>query len=114
MNEFARRILVCLALWLALVLCAAGLWHRPLLLAAIYLVASVFLLSLWRSRHERLVYLGGFVLGPAGEMVAISSGAWSYADPLWLVPAWLPPAWGLAAMILMRLATSGRGLSDGS
>lgn len=52
------------------------------------------------------MYAFGFVLGPAGELVAVARGAWTYAEAPLLVPLWLPPAWGLAALILFRLATS--------
>ncbi|MFQ5528113.1 MAG: hypothetical protein ACE5GX_17885 [Thermoanaerobaculia bacterium] len=104
LSSRARSILTCVSLWAAMVVCAGVLWHRPLVLAAIYATASVTLLAHWKQPGDWLMYACGFVLGPGGEIVAIYGGAWRYAETVWLIPAWLPPAWGMAALILLRLA----------
>ena len=41
-------------------------------------------------------------MGAVGESVCIYFGAWSYANPTYLIPLWLPILWGLAALIIRR------------
>jgi hypothetical protein len=48
------------------------------------------MLRKWHSRSDLMFYVVAFVLGPLGEIVAVSSGAWEYARPSYLIPMWLP------------------------
>lgn len=81
------------------------LWQHPLWL---FLSLSVLLIgSLMVSRSKQIVVLAilGAVLGPMAEIVAVHSGAWSYAlaDVLG-VPFWLFPLWGLAGVYIAQMA----------
>jgi hypothetical protein len=70
---------------------AGLLWHTPGLLSLCYLAISVGMLKKWHERSDLLFYAVAFVLGPAGEMVAIYFGAWHYAKPLYLKQLLLSP-----------------------
>jgi putative membrane protein len=89
-----------------------GLWPQPWTLLLGLLGVSAWMLQRWSQRSDRLFYFAGFVLGPLVELLAVSSGAWTYAKPLWVVPIWLPVLWGIASLFLKRLCAtllSGRG-----
>ena len=87
---------VCLAL-------VSLLWQRPLVLAGGYGLLSLAMLYKWHTRGDLAFYFVAFVLGPAGEMVAIRFGAWRYAEPFYLIPLWLPLLWGIAALFGKRI-----------
>ena len=89
------------------VLCAVlvcFLWTKPMLLTGCYLVISVFAFIRWHTASDIIFYFVAFVLGPAGELCATVFGAWSYAQPFYLIPTWLPLLWGLAALVVKNLS----------
>lgn len=83
---------------------ASLLWHRPATLALTYVLLSAVLLLKWRSYPDILYFALPAVLGPIGEFVAISFGAWKYSLPLFNIPLWLPLAWGVSGLCLKKIA----------
>ena len=95
-------IVLIVAIYVAVISLAAFLWRRPLLLTAIYVPLSGFVLYRWRGVETLVCFLTGFLLGPAGEFVAVLGGAWSYAGHDRL-PLWLPFAWGIAVVVMKQI-----------
>lgn len=81
---------------------ASLFWARPAVLTLLYIGLSAAMLYRWHEADDVVFYGLPFVLGPAGEAVAIYAGAWRYAEPLGLIPVWLPFAWGCAALYMKR------------
>jgi len=98
----AVKLVLVVMIYVAVISLAALLWPRPLLLTAIYLPMSGLVLYRWRSAETLACFLTGFVLGPAGEFVAVAGGAWSYAGHESL-PIWLPFAWGMAVVVMKQI-----------
>lgn len=90
------------AIYAAVILMAALLWPRPLLLTALYVPLAAWVLYRWWNMETAACFLTGFVLGPAGEFVAVAAGAWSYAGHQRL-PLWLPLAWGIAVVVMKEI-----------
>lgn len=95
-------IVLVVAIYVAVISLAALLWRSPVLLTAIYAPLSCFVLYWWRSVETLACFLTGFLLGPAGELVAVAGGAWSYAGHENL-PLWLPFAWGMAVVVMKQI-----------
>lgn len=86
------------------ILCLATLYRQSLLLAAVLVGLAVIVVLIAPREGDVVVLLGGAVLGPIAEIVAVRFGAWSYHTPDFLgVPIWLPIAWGLATLIIKRI-----------
>jgi hypothetical protein len=104
--RLTRQIGKGLAIEFAVFAAGAGgiaLWHSsPLLLSALLVaLAAVAIGGVWPGRDVLVLYLMGAIVGPCGEMIGASSGAWRYAEPTLLgIPLWLPLAWGLAAVLI--------------
>jgi hypothetical protein len=85
-----------------------ALFHgRPMLLTALLVVTAALVVGLrFRFRGRVIALYGlGALLGPAGEMVAMTTGTWHYADPAFLgIPIWLPFGWGLAVVVIGWIA----------
>ena len=92
---YSPLYLLCFAL-------AGLLWDRPVLLAGCYLVMSALMLWRWHRRSDLAYFFLALSLGPLGEMFAVSRGAWTYAEPAFLVPLWLPLAWGISGLFLKK------------
>jgi hypothetical protein len=99
------RFVVSLLVYPIGIVCLATLYRQPLVLAgALALLAAVTLL-VSRRRGDLAVLVGGVLLGPVAEIVAVRHGAWAYATPDFLgVPLWLPVAWGLATLVIKRIS----------
>lgn len=77
------------------------------------LVFIILLILLWMSAHHfhkkedvLFIVLAG-IIGPATEIVCISTGAWFYSNPTILgIPFWLPVAYALLGLVVKRTATS--------
>lgn len=82
---------------------ASFLWQRPHVLLLCLVLISGLMLWRWHQRSDVYFYLAGFVLGPLGEAMAVHFGAWTYGNPVFLVPIWLPCLWGIAALFVKRL-----------
>jgi hypothetical protein len=84
----------------------AVLWRHDLLLSAVTLAAGGAVLAARRRPALVLAYIGGLVLGPVAETLAIDAGAWSYTLPRLggAVPYWLGPVWGLCAVAMTQVA----------
>jgi len=85
-------------------LLASVLWRSPLLLSACYLLLIASMLWRWHTSADVIFFLLSFALGPLGEIVAVSFGAWQYAKPSFLIPMWLPFAWGISGLFLKKTA----------
>ncbi|MDH5436487.1 MAG: DUF2878 family protein, partial [Gammaproteobacteria bacterium] len=68
-----------------------------------YCVLSFYLLHRFRSKSSLIYFSIGILLGPLGEVITVSLGAWSYSNTDFLFPVWLPLAWGIAAICLKQL-----------
>jgi len=88
------------------VLLAGMLWSSPKLLLLSYVFISFGMLMKWHSKKDLIYYLVAFILGSAGEIFAVYSGAWSYAKPFFYIPLWLPFLWGIASLFMMRFSES--------
>ncbi len=80
------------------------LWQYPVTLTLIYALLSAVLLWRWHTFPDVIFFVLPAILGPLGEFVAISSGAWEYSLPLLNIPMWLPLAWGIAGLCLKKIA----------
>src|SRR3972149_11446135 len=68
-----------------------------ILLLTVWLIGARF----WYKKHDIYFFLVGAIAGPAGEIVAINFGAWSYANPsAYGIPLWLPILWGLGVVFI--------------
>ena len=83
---------------------ASLLWQHPVTLTLTYALLSAVLLWRWHSFPDVLFFALPAILGPLGEFVAISSGAWEYSLPLLNIPLWLPLAWGISALCMKKIA----------
>lgn len=99
-----KEVLFLICIYIVCVVLAGSLWHRPLALSLCYIAVSIGLLVRWHSKKEVIYYAVGFILGPAGELIAVYLGAWHYAKPTYLLPLWLPFLWGTATLFIMKLA----------
>ncbi len=100
-----------LPIYVVCVVPAALMWRQPLALALVYVVVSIGLLWWRHSRSDLAYYLVPFVMGPAGELVAVRGGAWAYADT-GAVPIWLPFAWGIAGLFMKNVSEVLSGRQD--
>ena len=96
------RIGIAVVAYLMLVILAGLMWQTPMTLFFCYCAISFYLLYRFPSRSTRIYFLIGVVLGPLGETITVSLGAWTYANSS-LFPIWLPLAWGIAAICLKQL-----------
>ena len=96
---------------LATLLLTSVLWHYPVALTALLIVAGAAIYALRPSRTSLCVYATGFVFGPLAEGLAIQTGAWEYAEPSVLgIPVWLPFVWGNAALFIQNTADIGKAI----
>ena len=98
------RFVSSLVLYPIAVTALALLYPHTLWLTAVFLALIAVALVLDRRPGDVWIVLGGALLGPLAEAVAVACGAWTYAfsDGLGL-PLWLPPAWGLATLLVKRI-----------
>lgn len=90
---------------LATLFLTAVLWHYPTALIALLLVTAVAIFRIRPTASSAVVYLTGFVFGPAAEAVSITTGAWEYdSSDFFGVPVWLPFVWGNAALFIQNMA----------
>ncbi|MCI0694062.1 DUF2878 family protein [candidate division KSB1 bacterium] len=99
-----KELILELSIYALCVTLAGLLWQKPPILSLCYIVISIFMLNKWHARDDLFFYFVAFVLGPAGEMVAVYFGAWEYAKPLYLIPIWLPILWGMAALFMKKIS----------
>jgi hypothetical protein len=99
-----QRLILYLSIYALTIILASLLWQHPATLTLAYALLSLLLLLQWHSRSE-VVYFGlAALLGPLGEFVAVSFGAWEYSLPWVNIPIWLPLAWGIAGLFLNKIA----------
>jgi hypothetical protein len=99
------------ALALATLFLTALLWRYPVALIALLLVTAVAIFRIRPNASSVVVYLTGFVFGPAAEAVSITTGAWEYDTTHFLgIPVWLPFVWGNAALFIQNMAELWRSL----
>lgn len=79
-------------------------WRFPFLLAACFILISIYMLYLWHTKSDFIFYFVAFVLGPVAETIAIYFGAWKYSKPFYLIPIWLPFLWGITALFMKKLS----------
>jgi len=80
-------------------------YQNNVLLSVLLLVAWLFALKFWHKNHDAYFFVVGAIVGPIGEIVAVSFGVWQYANPSFLgIPIWLPLVWGLAVVLIKRIA----------
>ncbi len=91
---------------------AAFLWSKPVLLVVLYIILAVALLIRWHSRTDLIYFAVPFVLGPAGETLAVTYGAWSYSGVRTLLPVWLPFVWGIAGLFMKKTCEALTELGD--
>ena len=98
-----QRLVLYLSIYALTTILASLLWQHPATLTLTYGLLSLMLLLQWHSRSE-VAYFGlAALLGPLGEFVAVSFGAWEYSLPWVKIPIWLPLAWGIAGLILNKI-----------
>ncbi|MBI3849068.1 MAG: DUF2878 family protein [Verrucomicrobia bacterium] len=101
-----KDLLIEAAIYVSCLSLVSLLWHEPVVLLLCLSIIGAWMLWRWHRRSDVLFYLAGFVLGPLGEAMAVYFGAWTYAEPLFLVPIWLPCLWGIAALFVKRLCNT--------
>jgi uncharacterized membrane protein YoaT (DUF817 family) len=98
-----RELIILVVIYVLCVALASILWRRPLALSLCYVLIAVFMLCNWHARSDLVSYALAFVLGPAGEAVAVYFDAWEYPKPLYLIPVWLPFVWGIVGLFLKKV-----------
>jgi len=98
-----KEISILLSIYFVCVLLAGIFWSSPKILLLGYVFISIGMLIRWHSKKDLVYYFAAFILGPAGELYAAYSGAWSYTKPFFYIPLWLPFLWGIASLFMMRL-----------
>jgi hypothetical protein len=93
-----------LGMYAICVILAAALWHKPIWLMLCYVLMSLILFTKWHTKSDTLFYIVAFILGPLGEFVAVSFGAWKYSKPFHIVPVWLPFVWGISALFMKNIS----------
>jgi hypothetical protein len=99
-----KELLIAFGIYILCVTLLRFLWHLSIVLALCYFFLSIFVLYRWYTKSNLVFYFIAFVLGPAGEVVAVHDGAWEYSKPFYLIPVWLPFAWGIAALVMKKLS----------
>ncbi len=93
-----------LPLYLALIGLASLMWHRPITLTICYVAISALVLWRFHRRGDFIYFAVPFFMGPLGELAPVWFKAWTYSQPLVLIPLWLPFAWGLAGLFMRRIS----------
>jgi uncharacterized membrane protein YoaT (DUF817 family) len=99
-----KIIVVLIGTYALCVALACGLWQHPALLTGCYIIISIMFFWRWHAPSDVICYVVAFILGPVGEIFAVSYGAWSYTKPLYFIPTWLPFLWGLAILVVKNLS----------
>jgi len=99
-----QRLVLYLSIYALTVILASLLWSRPVALTLAYVLLSTLLLWQWHSRSEVAYFTLAAFLGPLGELVAVSYGAWEYSLPWVKIPIWLPFAYGMTGLFLNKIA----------
>ena len=102
--RWVPRMLAYVAIYALAVGLMGLLWRHPVRLTVTYGLLSAMLLWRWHAFSDVLYFALPAILGPLGEFVAISFGAWEYSLPLLNIPLWLPLAWGISGICLKRTA----------
>ena len=100
-----QRLALYLSIYALTIMLASLLWRRPAALTLAYVLLSILLLWRWHSRSEVAYFTLAAFLGPLGEFVAVSFGAWEYSLPWVNIPIWLPFAYGLSGLSLHKIAS---------
>ena len=99
-----QRLALYLSIYALTIILASLLWPRPAALTLAYVLFSILLLWQWHSRSEVAYFTLAAFLGPLGEFVAVSFGAWEYSLPWVKIPIWLPFAYGITGLFLNKIA----------
>ena len=100
-----QRLALYLSIYALTIILASLLWPRPAALTLAYVLLSILLLRQWHSRSEVAYFTLAAFLGPLGEFVAVSFGAWEYSLPWVNIPIWLPFAYGITGLFLNKIAS---------
>jgi len=101
-----KELVLIIFIYFVAVILAAFLWAEPYVLLLTYVVLSGAMFSRWHTEKDFIYFFSALVFGSLGELFASYYGAWTYAQPLFVIPVWLPVLWGIAALALMKLAKS--------
>jgi 1,4-dihydroxy-2-naphthoate octaprenyltransferase len=103
MKKSALSILILILPALCALLAVSFLWQSPVVLTLLLLCISSFYLYSGPKADIAFFIIGG-IAGSVSEMIAMRTGAWSYADPTAFgIPMWLPVLWGIAGLFIIRL-----------
>jgi hypothetical protein len=84
-------------------LVTALFWENAVATVLMLSVIGALVFLIRPSRSTAVVYFVAFIFGPLAESLAITHGAWQYADPqLGSIPVWLPFLWGNAGLFLVN------------
>ena len=97
-----KKLICYLPLYIICIGSAGLLWERPVLLTSLYVVVSAFLLTRYHSKGDLIYFFVPFFMGPLGELLPVGMGAWTYSEPLMMIPLWLPFVWGIAGLYMRR------------
>lgn len=79
-------------------------FYNNLLLTLLLFSCWLLALKLWHTKQDAYFFIVGALLGPLGELLAVTVGVWTYANPAVLgLPLWLPLAWGLVVVFFNRI-----------
>jgi hypothetical protein len=107
-----RDLLLEVVFFFVLVMLLSFFYSNNLLLTALLIAYLGVIWKFFPKKADIYYFLPAAILGPIGEVIAISYGVWQYANPTILgVPLWLPIGWGLSAMIALRIAHTIAGMS---
>ena len=107
-NTWKDRWEVWVGIAIAFALMMAIGWIYPVKLTLLLTAGAVLIVAWDKRKGVDFWFFVPAVIGPVGDMIAISGGAWTYAAPVWGgIPLWLPAIWGLAGIVGRRVVEGG-------
>ena len=77
-------------------------WRDNVATTILIAILSAVALWSWRGSLDIARFSVAFVVGPAMEIVCVYYGAWTYTNPILLIPPWLPFTWALIGIVIGR------------
>lgn len=105
MKIFKRDFLIGFLIFALVVILFHYFSKNNIILTAIFLVISIFILLKWTTKEEKIIYFTAFILGPILEITVVPTGIWTYENPTILgIPVWLPLSYGILIIITIKIS----------
>lgn len=81
------------------------LYRNNILTNIVIGIVSLTGLLVWKSKTTRLSFFFAGIVGIISELITVSHGAWTYANPnFFVIPTWLFLIWGNAGIFIVESA----------